>query len=189
MDVRNWVQLILLLVAAVASGLLLLRNTREPPDQSLTARLGIGYYMRDAELLVTGEDGRTRYRVRTNNAVQDRDAGTIDLDQVHVEYDPLSSVPWDLRANTGHIPAGGNIIELEGDVVAETRDDENVPITIRTDFLELDTETYIAKTEHKVAIDYATNRVFAIGMRAYFKEDRLQLLADVNGKFNPQTID
>lgn len=123
------------------------------------------------------------------NAVQDREAGTIDLDEVYVEYDPLSSVPWDLRANTGHIPPDGNIIELEGDVVAATRDDDNIPITIRTDFLELDTETYIAKTEHKVAIDYATNRVFATGMRAYFKEDRLQLLADVNGKFNPKTID
>ena len=189
MDIRNWVQLILLLIAAVASGVLLLRNTDEPPDQPSTARLGIGYYMTDAELIVTGEDGRARYRVRTNNAVQDRDAGTINLDEVHVEYDPLSSVPWDLHATTGHIPPDRNIIELEGDVVAKTRDDDNIPITIRTDFLELDTETYIAKTEHEVAIDYATNTVFATGMRAYFKEDRLQLLANVNGIFNPQTID
>ena len=189
MDARNSVQLILLLIAAVASGVLLLRNTSEPPDQPSTARLGIGYYMTDAELIVTGEDGRTRYRVRTNNAVQDRDAGTISLDGVHVEYDPLSSVPWDLRATTGHIPPDRNIIELEGDVIAKTRDDDNVPITIRTDFLELNTETYIAQTEHDVAIDYATNRVFATGLRAYFKEDRLQLLANVNGKFNPQTID
>lgn len=188
MDMRNWVQLTLLLIAAVASGVLLMRNTSESPDRPSTARLGIGYYMTDAELLVTGEDGQTRYRVRTNSATQDKKAGTIELDKVYVEYDPLSSVPWELRANTGHIPPDRNIIELEGDVVAQTRDERDVPITIRTEFLELDTETYIAETEHRVAIDYATNRVFATGMRAYFKEDRLQLLADVNGNFKPQTI-
>ncbi len=185
---RNWIQLSLLLIAAVASGLLLLRNT-EAPEKPSTARLGIGYYMTDAELIVTGEDGQTRYRVRTNSAVQDRKAGTIDLDRVYLEYDPLSSVPWDLRANTGHIPPDRNIIQLQGDVVAETKDEEDTPVTIRTEFLELDTETYIAETDRRVAIDYATNRVFATGMRAYLKEDRLQLLADVNGNFNPQTVD
>lgn len=186
---HNWSQLILLLIAAVASGVLLMRNTADTPDKPSSARLGIGYYMTDAELIVTGEDGQTRYRVRTDNAVQDQEAGSIELDKVYVEYDPLSSVPWDLRANTGHIPPDRNIIQLEGNVVAETRDDENTPITIRTDFLELDTETYIAETDHRVAIDYATNRVFATGMRAFFKEDRLQLLANVNGNFNPETVD
>ena len=50
---------------------------------------------------------------------------------------------------------------------------------------ELDTETYIANTPRKVTIDYLQHRVFATGMRAYFKEDRLQLLSDVNGKFLP----
>lgn len=189
MDGRNALQLILLLIAAVASGVLLLRNTSEPDEKPSSARLGIGYYMTDAELVVTGEDGHTRYRVRTNNASQDTQAGTIDLDKVFVEYDPLSDVPWDLRADTGHIPPDRTIIELEGNVVAETRDDENTPITIRTEFLELDTETYIARTDHEVAIEYSTNSVFATGMRAFFKEDRLQLLADVNGKFHPKTFD
>lgn len=185
---RTWIQLSLLFAAAVASGVLLMRNN-EPAEKPSAARLGIGYYMTDAELIVTGEDGQTRYRVRTDSAVQDRKAGTIDLDRVSVEYDPLSSVPWDLRANTGHIPPDRNIIQLRGDVVAETRDDQDTPIRIRTEFLELDTETYIAETDRRVAIDYATNRVFATGMRAYLKEDRLQLLADVNGNFNPETVD
>ena len=58
-------------------------------------------------------------------------------------------------------------------------------MVIRTDYLELDTETYIANTSHKVAIDYSSNKVFATGMRAYFKEDRLQLISNVNGNFFP----
>lgn len=189
MDSPNWFQLTLLLIAAVASAVLLLRNTDEADDGPPTARLGIGYYMTDAQLIVTGEDGQTLYRVRSNNVVQNTEDDTIDLDKIYVEYDPLSSIPWDLSANTGHIPPDRNIIELRGDVIAETHDDDKTPIVIRTDFLELNTDTYVAETEREVTIDYATNRVSATGMRAYFKEDRLQLLADVNGNFYPQTID
>jgi lipopolysaccharide export system protein LptC len=185
MDVRNTLQLIALLIAAVASGVLLLRNTQEPQDVPATARLGIGYYMTDVELIVTGDDGRVLYRVRTDKATQNVEAGTIALVQVRVDYDPNASIPWDLSAEKGHITADRNIIRLEGDVVAQTKDEDDTPITIRTDFLELDTETYIADTESKVAIDYATNRVFATGMRAYFREDRLLLLSDVNGHFDP----
>ena len=186
---QNWTQLTLLLIAAVASGVLLMRNTDESGDEGSNGRLGLGYYMTQAELIVTGEDGQTRYRVRTDNATQNTDNDTIELDKVYVEYDPLSDIPWDLRANSGHIPPERNIIELSGDVVAKTRDENESPITIRTDFLELNTDTYVAETEHRVTIDYATNSVSATGMRAFFKEDRLQLLADVNGSFTPTTID
>ncbi|MFQ5633785.1 MAG: LPS export ABC transporter periplasmic protein LptC [Gammaproteobacteria bacterium] len=189
MDGRNWFQIILLLVAAVASGVLLLRNTGEIPEKTSAARLGIGYYMTDAELIVTGQDGRARYRVQTDSALQNKRTGMIDLDKVYVEYEPASSIPWDLRADSGYIPPDRNVIELTGGVVVRTKDDENAPVTIRTEFLELDTDTYIAETEHEVAIDYATNTVFATGMRAFFKEDKLQLLAHVYGTFNPQPMD
>ena len=185
---RNWTQLVLLLIAAVASGVLLMRNTDDNDVGSSSGRLGLGYYMTAAELIVTGEDGQTRYRVRTENVQQNTETDMIELEKVHVEYDPLSSIPWDLRANTGHIPPERNIIELQGDVVAATHDENDTPITIRTDYLELDTDTYIAETDQRVTIDYATNSVSATGMRAFFKEDRLQLLADVNGSFTPTTI-
>jgi LPS export ABC transporter protein LptC len=122
MDLQNWTRLLLLTFAAAASIMLVLHNSNEPAEKPSTARLGIGYYMTDAELIVTGEDGQTRYRVRTENATQNPDAGSISLDKVFVEYDPLSAVPWELRADSGHIPPDRNTIELRGDVIAQTRD-------------------------------------------------------------------
>ena len=185
MDVRNAIHLVALLLAAVASGVLLLRNTQEPQQTSSTPRLGIGYFMTDVELSVTGDDGGVLYRVRTNNATQNVVAGTIELDGVLVDYDPRASIPWDLSAETGHITADRNIIQLEGNVLAQTKDEDDAPVTIRTQYLELDTETYIADTDRQVTINYAENEVLANGMRAYFKEDRLLLLADVTGHFDP----
>ena len=102
-----------------------------------------------------------------------------------VSYDPLTEVPWDLRADTGYILPDRNIIQLAGDVVASTRGDTQAPVRINTDYLELDTETYIANTDREVTIDYSNNKVFATGLRAYLKEERLQLVSNVNGKFIP----
>jgi lipopolysaccharide export system protein LptC len=185
-DIKNSAIMLSLFVGAVGSGVLLLRNTPEEAEEDRGLRLSIGYYVDDARLSGTGDDGKILYRASATRASQDFDDGLINLEDVHVTYDPATEVPWVLDANNGQIPQGGTIIKLNGDVVAQTNDDGESPMTIRTDYMELFTETYIAETQEKVAIDYTNNRVFATGMRAYLKEDRLHLLSDVNGKFLPK---
>ena len=185
MDLNKPLVLLFLLLCAVASGYLVVHYTSEDEDDSGVPRLGIGYYMNDAQLIGTDETGEVLYRVSAKSASQSVDNGIIDMQDVRVSYEPRTEIQWDLKATTGRIPADGTIIELAGEVVAVTRDRDISPTTITTDFLELDTETFIADTRRKVTIDYSSNRVFATGMRAYFKEDRLQLISNVNGKFFP----
>ena len=174
-----------LLGGAIASAVLLFGGGSENDSEDSGPRLSIGYFMNDARLSGTDDNGHILYRARAAKASQNLDDGTIFLQEVRVSYDPVTEIPWDLRADTGRIPRSGKIIELTGDVVAQTTDDVGDSITIRTDYMELDTETYIADTDRKVAIDHTNNRVFATGMRAYFKEDRLRLLSNVNGNFVP----
>jgi len=185
MNLNHPLVLIILAICAVSSGVLLLRNTSDDIETASAPRLSIGYYMNEAELIGTGDNGKILYRLRTRNASQNFESGIVNMEGVHVIYEPEAAVPWDLRADTGNIPPSANIIQLAGNVVAATQGDDNSRMTIRTNFLELDTETYIANTPRKVTIDYLQHRVFATGMRAYFKEDRLQLISDVNGKFLP----
>ncbi len=185
MNTGRWPTLALLLIAAVASGVLVLRNKQETPNREPEPELGIGYYMQQAELIRTDENGRMLYRVRTDRATQIAEDGIIELDKVQVSYNPLAEVPWKLRADAGYILTDRNIIALTGDVVARTRGEIPAPITISTDYLELDTDTTIASTDRDVAIDYTNNTIFATGLRAYLKEERLQLIANVNGLFIP----
>ena len=185
MDVRNSVTLIALLFGAVSSGILRLRNTSDEVRKAEDPRMSIGYYMNRAHLIATGDDGHVLFRASARTASQDIDEGTINLQGVRVTYDPITDIPWTLQANSGKIPPDGNIIQLTGDVVARTKNDGNTAMIINTDYLELDTETYVANTEQKVAIEYTSNIVFATGMRAFFKEDRVQLISNVNGKFAP----
>lgn len=185
MDLSKPPVLAFLVICAIASGYLLLSYTSEEDAQTGVPRLGIGYYMTEAELIGTDETGEVLYRVSAKSASQGVEDGVIDMEDVRVIYAPQAGIHWDLQATSGRVPANGTIIELSGEVIAVTRDRNVKPATITTDYLELDTETFIADTRHKVTIDYSSNRVFATGMRAYFKEDRIQLMSKVNGQFLP----
>ncbi len=185
MSSSRWPTLVLLLFAAVASGVLVLRSdgTDVKPEQE--PELGVGYYMNQAELVRTGETGLILYRVQTNKATQFTDDETVELDVVRVSYEPPDEMSWDLRADKGHILPDRNIIQLTGNVVANTREDIQEQIKISTEYLELDTESHTANTDMDVDVDYTNNKVFATGLRANLKEEKLQLISDVNGHFIP----
>lgn len=182
---RPYLRLSLLLIAATASGALVWRLGETPRPRLAAPVIAPGFYMLDAELIATDDDGRTLYRVTAQSATQRLADGEVDLDEVALVYNPRLQVPWQVSATTGQMPPGGKLLRLLGEVVAVTQDSDGVPATIRTDYLEVDPETYVAFTERPVDIEYDGARVTAIGMRAFLKEDRLQLLSDVHGTFIP----
>jgi len=114
MNLNHPAVLIVLTIGAVGSGALLLRNTSEDAETVSTPRLSIGYYMNEAELIGTGDSGKILYRLRTRNASQNFDDGVVNMQGVHVIYEPEAGIPWDLRADTGNIPPSANIIQLTG---------------------------------------------------------------------------
>ena len=185
MDTRRYVRIGLLLAATLATLLLLPREEPEP-GEAPPARAGIGYYLEQAELIATGDDGRVIYRLSADSAQQDLAAGGIELDRVELVYDALLEVDWQVRADRGSIPADGRILTLSGDVVAIAERKPGPPTAIRTDHLELDPEAYIASTDAPVLIERPGGTIRARGLRLHLREDRLQLLAEVEGRFNPR---
>ncbi len=156
-----------------------------PQDSAGLPRLQPGYYLEDAELVSIGEDGAVQVRLQASEAVQRLADGAVELQTVSVRYDPADNVPWHLQATVGRMPADGKIIELLGNVVATTRNGTRVPTVIRTDYLEIDPDTGVAFTDRQVDIEYGDSWVKARGMRVFLREDRFQLLANVNGIFTP----
>jgi LPS export ABC transporter protein LptC len=181
--------LIILLIAAISSSVIfMLAPARQPPSQT-NLRTEQGYYVREGTLTGTGADGRILYRITTQAARQNLDDGTISMQEVAVRYAPAADIPWDLRATRGQIPRDSNIIKLSGDVLITSMvaaaNHGQVPLTIRTDYLELDPDTYIATTNRHVAIERSRDTLQARGMRVYLKQDRLQLDSEVRGNFLP----
>jgi lipopolysaccharide export system protein LptC len=183
MDRRAILGLTALALAAVASGVLLFRAEEEQAPAATTPRLGVGYYVNDATLTGTDDAGRILYRLSAATVVQTPADGSISLQSVAMNYDPAGQAPWTLHADTGRIPPGGKMIELSGNVVAATREADSPAATIRTDYLELDPDTEVATTDREVVIDYAGSTVHATGLRAMLRQDRLQLLSDVTGRY------
>lgn len=187
MELRSILSLLALLAGAVASGVLLFTTREDETAAPEEPRLGVGYYVSDARLTGTADDGSVLYRMTAASVIQAPADGSVNLQQVSVDYDPATEMPWDLSADSGRIPAGGKMIELTGNVVAATRNAENdansPAATIRTDYLEFDPATDIAATDRNVVIEYAGSTVHATGMRALLREDRLELLGNVTGQY------
>ena len=177
--------LLLLAAAALASGFWLWQLEEEDEERNLRGRLGAGYYLKDAELVGTGSNGEVLYRIQTRELKENAEDGAVDLTEVSLQYSPAAAVPWDLRADTGSMPPDSDILQLTGEVVAVTQENSGEPATIRTDYLEIDPQTFVAYTDRPVAIELSGGRILATGMRVFLKEDRLQLIADVTGTFTP----
>lgn len=177
--------LVLLAAGALASGALLWQLQTPDKSNGSMRRLGAGYYLKDAELVGTDINGEVLYRIHTRELLQNPADGSVALTEVALQYSPAAAVPWELTADAGSMPPDSDILQLSGKVVAVTRKDSGEPATIRTDYLEIDPLTFVAYTDRPVAIDLSGDRILATGMRVFFKEDRLQLIANVTGTFTP----
>jgi LPS export ABC transporter protein LptC len=175
--------MILLLAGAVATWALLSSLEAEHEPVAATPELGMGYYATGARLSGSGPDGRIAYRVSARTVEQRPADRSVSLREVMVDYEPGTRSPWNLRADTGLIPASGKIVELSGNVVAETRATDRPATIIRTDYLQFDTRTDVAATDREVTIEYDGSTVRALGLRASLAEDRLDLVAGVAGRY------
>ncbi|MCC7329345.1 MAG: LPS export ABC transporter periplasmic protein LptC [Gammaproteobacteria bacterium] len=183
MNLRRALAVLSLLAMAAGSSLLLHQLDSDETPAVSAAAPGIGYYLTDARLTGTGDDGHVLYRLSAHEVTQQPDDGNVNLADVTVDYDPAHEIPWRLTASRGRVIDDGKMIALSGNVVAATREARGPAAIIRTDYLEFDPGTDVASTDRKVVIEYAGSTVHAVGLRALLREDRLQLLADVSGHY------
>jgi LPS export ABC transporter protein LptC len=174
-----------LLVGVTISGIVLIRSRPVTSEPATAANLGMAYYLKKPELTSMGEDGKVLYRVTANEAAQRLDDESIGMTDVHMIYGPASDIPWDMVADTGRIPPGGNIIQLEGRVLAISRDGNGSATTIRTNYLEIDPDRRTANTEARVVVEFDEQKVNATGLEADLERNKFKLLSNVNGKFFP----
>lgn len=174
-----------LLVGVTISGIILIRSRPATSEPATAANLGVAYFLKKAELTGMGQDGNILYRVTAAEAAQSLDDESIRMTDVHLIYEPASAIPWDMVADTGRIPPDGNIIQLEGRVLAVSRDGNESATTIRTSYLEVDPERRTANTEARVIIEFDKRKVNATGLQADLERNKFKLLSNVNGKFFP----
>ena len=144
-----------------------------------------GYYLKSARILGTGPDGELLYELQAEHAEQEDD-NKVSFTDVRLNYSPQSDVPWTVNADSATIYADEQIVELKGHVTALSSEGFSGSDTeIRTQYLEIDPENFVAETDEPVQVRIGSRSLTATGMLASLKENQVQLKSNVSGKFAP----
>jgi len=182
---RNIIVIVILTAAALVSWYLASKGRVDDAMDTTPEATHRGYYLKSARILGTGIDGRLLYEIQAKYAEQQDDQRIAFID-VLINYSPASGVPWIINADSALIHQGERRIRLIGNVLAISREGFSGQDTeIRTQYLELDPENYIAETDQRVQIRIGTRSLTATGMLASLQENRLELKSNVSGKFVP----
>ncbi len=185
MSPRNIIAVVILTAGALASWYLARQGNIEDATDTVTESIHRGFYLKSARILGTGADGQLLYEIQARHAEQQNNERISFID-VLINYTPASGVPWIINADSALIHEGERRIRLIGHVLAVSRVGFSGQDTeIRTQYLELDPENYIAETDQRVQIRIGTRSLTATGMLASLQENRLELKSNVSGKFVP----
>lgn len=179
--------LVLAVLAAIAAATWYLQSTSTP--ESITRQAAgspTGYYLRDATFLRTGDDGRIVYRIHADLAEERPEDGKLVLSGVRIEYMPAEQVPWRVHAARAEVSPETSTLELEGGVVLTREAAENrAPTIVRTEHLRLEPESHVATASGAISFSVGPNTLAAEGLKAFLKEDRLELESSGHGRFQP----
>ncbi|MCJ7558056.1 MAG: LPS export ABC transporter periplasmic protein LptC [Gammaproteobacteria bacterium] len=182
---RNLIYFIVL-SAAVAASWWLARSLSQDDvigksDRSEPKR---GFYLRGAVLYGTSEDGSPRYTLKANRIDQNIAEDRFDATTIQLKLNDPDGPPWLVQADQGMIPSDQAFIQLNGSVRAR-RDQPDPTFSLESESMRLLNEERVAQTSDAVIIRYGQQQLTAVGMRAYFNEDRVELQSMVHGDFIP----
>lgn len=181
---RNTVVLAALIAGTLGSWYLA-RQHRAVVDTVDRDTVQQGYYLKGARILGTGPDGSLLYEIRAERAEQ-QDNDRINFTNVLIDYSPESDVPWSVNADSATIEPDKNLVLLSGHVRAiSSQGFSGNDTEIRTQYLELDPEAYLAETDERVQIRIGARSLTATGMLASLKDNTVKLKSNVSGKFVP----
>lgn len=185
MNLRSIAGLAALVLAAFGSWYVARMNQPDDAEVLRTEPIVRGYYLKSARIFGTGPDGKLIYEIIADRAVQLEDE-TVSFSDVNIRYAPDANVPWAVDADAALIDPQTPLIKLSGHVRASSREGfQGNDTEIRTEYLELDPESYIAKTDERVQIRIGPRSLTATGMLASLRENRLELKSNISGKFAP----
>ena len=139
-----------------------------------------GYYLIDAMMQGTDDEGRVFYNVYAERVEQQTDDEDFVLRQMRVEYAPETDVNWSISAALASADQSLESLQLQQDVRLVYVPDAHQEQTIfETDALRLHAEDFLATTDRRVTMRKGRAEITATGLELDMKTDFFQLGADV----------
>jgi LPS export ABC transporter protein LptC len=180
----RWISLAALLAALVIGYGALIQRSPEPEAISTQAERP-GYYLQDAIITQTQQDGSVSLRLIAKRIEQRHLNDSIALDTVRVNYFQSPQHEWLLTARRGSVPANFRVVQLFGDVELRPADAQPSAF-LRTDALAIDTQTNVAyNLSSPVRLRFGGHAMTVKNFRADLNSEKIRL-ESVNGRFDPQ---
>jgi len=168
----------------------------------------MGYYLRDAIITETADDGTPRARFAASQVNQEPDLNRVVMTSVRADYlwpakngvetAPSSQHPanhWVLNADAAYLPTPPSApdeqeseaaelpttrtVELRGNVEAYNVGAEHDAV-LKTEALDIDTDRELANTKDAVTVDIDGHAARGTGLNVDLKHTHVRLLADVS---------
>ncbi len=193
----RWISLAALLAALVIGYGALVERSPAPTTNDAQAEQP-GYYLQDAIVTQTQQDGSVSLRLVANRIEQQRRDDSIALETVRVNYYQSNSGSksgsksgqspqreWLLNARQGFVPANFRVVQLFGDVVLRPADAQPEAF-LRADALAVDTQTNVAYSlASPVRVRFGSHAMVVKNFRADLDSENIRL-ESVHGRFDPQ---
>lgn len=145
-------------------------------------------YLTDVETIQFNADGEMDYSVQAARVSYYqfnphrktiRDYTLIDTPNITM-FD-ADNPPWQVSAEHGRTSDEGTMIKLWGNVKIWRTDQKGNTSELSTSQLVIKPKAQYAETDKPVMINTANGKAQAIGMKAFLKQQRIQLLSNVRG--------
>jgi lipopolysaccharide export system protein LptC len=183
MNWRLWL-VAALLAGALLSGWFAWRGDA-PAEVGQEAEARSDYILRDFEVVTLDSEGAESFSLRAPELHQTPGARTLEL------VTPLFLMPdqhgsrWEVRARTGWVNEKSTLVQLRGDVVADSPMGASRPTVVRTEQLDVYPEENRATSEAVVTITTPGTTMRGTGMEADLASKRIQLLSKVSLNNDP----
>lgn len=142
------------------------------------------YYLYDFTLTAMNAQGRPSYRLSAPALVHYPSDDSALVTRPHLEVYRSGKPPWDIDAQQAHIADHGKRVFLTGRVkIVRRTAGSKRPVTILTRDLHIRPDQDYAYTDQPVTLLSNGLRVEAVGLRAHWKQERVQLLSRVRGVY------
>lgn len=180
--------LLALLLVTVTTGWLLQRLTADKSEGRALKAHEPDYYMENFTQSRMNEQGKLHHRLSAELMLHYADDDSTELVRPVLAVYNEAPTPWQVRAEKGWVSANREIVLLTGEVHI-WRDGSNGEreLDVFTRDLRVRPDERYAETAKPTRIRGPGVLYHAVGMRAVFKENRLELLSRVRGRHEPES--
>lgn len=186
-NLRVVVLLVLLALVATAGWWLRDSINAPSPSEAETAATVPDYYLEHFTLRAMNAAGSERYRLDAEEMRHYEKDDRADLTRPHVVFHQPEGKPYVLDAERGRIHSGGDRVDLFGrvDIDRESAPQHRPLHVVTRDARVFPNRDYV-ESDEPTLIRSAGSDMQGVGVRAWFDQNRLQLLSQVEGVYEKQ---